>query len=123
MKKIILLLTMVTCLFCSGVKVISANTFKRVIKKDKLVVVDFFALWCGPCRQYLPVLESVAQSNADVDFYKINIDGSSEKRLKNSLNVKMIPTLLFFRDGVEVHRVVGRLPEGELMNTIRDYKG
>jgi thioredoxin len=123
MKKILTLLALGSCLCFAGIKKIDAHQYKNVIQGSNLTVVDFFALWCGPCREYIPIVEAVSDKNHDVHFYKINIDGRAEKRLMGDLGVRTIPTLIFYRNGNEVYRSVGRMSKTELMKLVAKYKG
>ena len=72
---------------------------------DQLVVVDFFAEWCGPCKAIAPVLESLAKSARNVAFYKVEVDSSRE--LATAYEVKSMPTILFFRRAELVDTIVG----------------
>lgn len=89
---------------------ISDATFeKAVLKSDTLVLVDFWAPWCGPCRAVAPTLEKLADEYAGKMLVaKINTDDDSDYAMQ--YNVRGIPTLLFVRDGEEVDRIVGAAP-------------
>ena len=87
-----------------------------------LVVVDFFAKWCAPCRKFFSILESLARQNPDVSFYKIDISKKKGGKLKDKFEVKTIPTLIFFKNDKQLYRVVGRLPEKDLLGVINTYK-
>lgn len=70
-----------------------------------MVLIDFFADWCGPCRQLTPVLEEVARDVKEVKFVKMNVDNAQQTA--SDLDVSSIPTLILFKDGTEVNRVIG----------------
>ena len=89
-------------------KKIDEREFMNVIKEDKLVVVDFYADWCMPCRYLSPVLEKLSKEYQDVDFYKINVDENQE--LAFEYGISSIPTVLFFRKGEIVGGFVGAMP-------------
>jgi thioredoxin 1 len=93
---------------------IDEREFLQVINSDKLVVVDFYADWCMPCRFLSPLLEKLSKEYKDVEFYKINVDENQE--LAFEYGISSIPTVLFFRRGRVVGGFVGAMPE----NMIRE---
>lgn len=85
---------------------ISTSTeFDSAINVDKLVVVDFFATWCGPCKMIAPMLEKFAAEYAQADFYKVDVD--QLPAVAQKMEVSAMPTLLFFKNGKQVGKVVG----------------
>jgi thioredoxin 1 len=89
----------------------------EINEAGKLVIVDMYADWCGPCKMMEPVLESVAsEREAAVKVVKLNIDQNQETPIK--FGVVNIPTLLFFKNGKEVDRVIGALPKKQLEKKI-----
>jgi thioredoxin 1 len=97
--------------------------FESAVKKAKgLVMVDFWASWCGPCQVTAPALEAVAEKmQGKVKIYKINIDDSH--KLASELGVMSIPTMIIFKDGIEKDRIVGALGEAEITKKIEAYLG
>ena len=95
--------------------------FENDISVDgKLVLVDMGAEWCGPCKMMDPVLEEIAgEMGESLQVVKINIDQNQETPMK--FNVMNIPTLLFFKDGKEVDRVIGAVPKKQLVKKIENY--
>ncbi len=88
-----------------------------VLGADQPVVVDFWAPWCSPCRMIAPILEKLAGEYGErIQVIKINTDENQELAMQH--NVRGIPTLLFFRDGQEVGRVVGMAPESQIKQRI-----
>lgn len=93
----------------------------EVLNGDKLVVVDFFATWCGPCQELSPILvELDKQYNGEVQFYKVDVDESQDCAIRYGVNA--MPTLVFFKDGNEIERKVGFLPKEELEELIEELK-
>ncbi|HEX6086322.1 MAG TPA: thioredoxin [Thermoanaerobaculia bacterium] len=84
-------------------------------------VVDFWAAWCGPCRQIAPVIEALAAERSDVRFGKLNVD--ENPRTAQAFGVQGIPLLVFFRDGNEAGRLVGAAPRGQIEAAISRYLG
>ena len=84
-------------------------------------VVDFWAAWCGPCRQIAPVIEALAAERSDVRFGKLNVD--ENPRTAQAFGVQGIPLLVFFRDGNEAGRLVGAVPRGQIEAAISRYLG
>lgn len=96
--------------------------FNDVINSDKLVLVDFFAPWCGPCQALLPVVTEVADAELKgvAKVIAVSIDDYRELALLSS--VRSIPTLVLFKDGKEIDRKVGLLPRDELVAWVTSFK-
>lgn len=88
------------------------ENFKDLISSPKLTIVDFWAEWCGPCRNQLPILEEYAKKNQDIQVVKINVDQNTE--LASEYGVKSIPTLIYFKSGNIEHKTVGVQHEDQL---------
>ena len=84
---------------------ISDNDFNNIITNNKLVVVDFFATWCGPCRALSPYIDELSANNHHILFAKANIEETPI--IANELDVKSLPCIIIFENGKEIHRVVG----------------
>jgi len=85
---------------------INSNNFEsEVLNADSVVLVDFWADWCGPCRMLAPILEEISDERADVKICKVNVDEESE--LATKYNIMSIPTIIVFKDGEIFKRVVG----------------
>lgn len=93
----------------------SADEFKSVIASSNLVVVDFFAVWCGPCKMIAPLLEKFSNDYSNVDFVKVDVDALPSVAQENE--VSSMPTLLFFKNSELVGKVVGANP-GAIKQTI-----
>ena len=90
-------------------KKLSAEEFRNVINDDELVVIDFYADWCMPCRYLSPILEKLEKEFNGVKFYKLNVDEVQEVAIE--YGIASIPTVLFFRRGKVVGGFIGALPE------------
>jgi thioredoxin len=96
------------------------STFDRIVAQNKLVVIDFWAAWCGPCRMLAPVVDELAKSYAGkILFGKLNVD--ENPATTERFNVEGIPTLIFLKDGEEVDRIVGVLPKEHIEAKLKKY--
>lgn len=92
------------------------SSFNEIIEENKLVIIDFWAEWCGPCRAYGPVFEGVSEEFPDVVFAKV--DTEAEQALAGSFGIRSIPTTIAFKDGIGVFMQPGALPEEALRDLI-----
>jgi len=99
----------------SVVKLTSEAEFNQLIAQGN-VVVDFFAEWCGPCKQLSPVIDQIAQENSNITFIKVNVDNFSS--LSSKYNVKGIPTLIFFKNGQKVDKSSGAQSKSSLQSKL-----
>jgi thioredoxin 1 len=91
---------------------LTAHQFEKTVAENDIVLVDFWAEWCGPCRQFAPTFEKAAEANADIVFAKV--DTEAEQALARAANITSIPTLMAFREGVLVYSQPGALPPAAL---------
>ena len=86
--------------------VVNNSNFKNeVLEANGLVVVDFYADWCGPCQMLKPILEEISEERSDVKIVKLNVDEARD--IAQEYSIFSIPTVLFFKDGKMVHKFVG----------------
>jgi thioredoxin 1 len=96
-------------------------SFEQAIAGNDIVLVDFWAAWCGPCRMFAPVYEKAAQQHPDILFGKV--DTQAEQALAAAAGISSIPTLMAFRDGILVFSQPGALPAAALEQVIEAVRG
>jgi thioredoxin 1 len=101
------------------VEVTEAN-FKDTVERDGIVVLDWWASWCGPCRAFAPVFEKVAAAHPDVVFGKVNTE--EQQVLAGAFEIRSIPTLMILRDRVLLYAEAGALPEPALEDLLRQVR-
>ncbi len=95
---------------------LTANDFGQTAMREGVVLVDFWASWCGPCRSFAPVYERVSENHPDVIFAKV--DTEAEQGLAAEFEIRSIPTVMVIRDGIVVFAQPGVLPEAALESLI-----
>ena len=98
-------------------KIATNTSFDELLADEKLVIVDFWATWCGPCRMLSPLLDEVEEEMADkITVVKVNVDDADEIAMR--YRIMSIPTLLFFKNGQLVDKSVGAMPKSTLVDKI-----
>ncbi len=97
----------------------AANFEERVLASD-IAILDFWAPWCGPCKQFAPIFEKVAAENPDILFGKVNTE--EEQALAGQFQIRSIPTIMILREGIGVFQQAGMLPEEALKDLIEQVR-
>jgi thioredoxin 1 len=100
---------------------LTMTDFDSTIKDNAIVLIDFWAEWCGPCRMFAPWYEEASQEHTDVVFAKV--DTEAEQALAGSFGIRSIPTLMAFRDGILLYKEAGALPKDALNQLVDQVKG
>ncbi|MCU7729389.1 thioredoxin [Actinoplanes sp. KI2] len=99
---------------------LTKGSFEQTVTDNPIVLVDFWAAWCGPCRSFAPVVERASEQHPDVVFGKV--DTETEHHLAAAARISSIPTLMVFRDGVLVFAQPGALPAAALEQVIQSFR-
>lgn len=105
----------------SNIIKLDTNSFeKEVLNCSGVVLVDFWAEWCGPCKMQLPVLEEISSEMTDVRVCKVNVDENNELAIK--FGIRSIPTMMIFKNGEKIDQLVGLKQKNELVGKLTQYK-
>jgi len=95
---------------------LTKDNFEDIVTNNDMVIVDFWASWCGPCRAFAPTFETASEKHADIVFAKVNTE--EEQELAGAFNIRSIPTLMVFREKVILYSEAGALPPPALEEVI-----
>lgn len=101
----------------SKIITLTAANFDQVLAKNEIVLIDFWAQWCGPCKSFAKVYEEIATQYPDITFTKVNVD--EEQELARDFQIRSIPTLMIFRQGIGIFAESGALPASALHDLIK----
>jgi thioredoxin 1 len=99
---------------------LSEQTFERAVLDGGIVLVDFWADWCGPCKAFAPIYDSLSDANDDIVFAKVDTDAN--QNLSAAMGIQAIPTLMAFRDGIGVFSQAGALPRPALEDLVAQVR-
>lgn len=100
---------------------LSTETFDETVGKDGIVLVDFWAEWCGPCKRFAPIYEALSAEKPEITFAKVDTEAHQELSMKYQITA--IPTLMAFRDGIMVFNQAGALPGPQLQQLVSAVEG
>lgn len=99
---------------------LTKDNFNATIAENELLIIDFWASWCGPCRSFAPTFEAASENHSDVVFAKVNTEEQQE--LAQTCNIRSIPTLMIFREQILLYSQAGALPPAQLEDVLDKAK-
>ncbi len=102
-----------------AVNIVKSENFEEILKREKAILLDFWATWCGPCQMIAPIVEEIAAENTDIYVGKVNVDEEGE--LSAAFGIESIPTLALIKEQKIIGTVIGYRSKEELNSIIKDY--
>lgn len=103
------------------IKYINEENFKsEVLDSKKIILVDFFATWCGPCKILSPILEDISKTCSDFEIAKVDIDELRDLAIE--YEIEFVPTMLIFKDGNVIGKIEGLVDKNEILSKMAEYK-
>jgi len=99
---------------------LTAENFNETVEKNDIVIIDFWAPWCGPCRSFAPIFEKTSQEFPEITFAKVNTE--EEQALAGHFQIRSIPTTMILRDSIVVFQQAGALPQEALVDILNQVK-
>ncbi len=99
---------------------LTKDNFNETVEKNDIIIIDFWASWCGPCKSFAPTFEAASENHEDVVFAKVNTEEQQE--LAQACNIRSIPTLMIFREQILLYSQAGALPPAQLEDVIDKTK-
>ena len=96
---------------------VTNKDFENIISNNDITLIDFYADWCGPCKALAPIIDDIAKNETHITVGKVNVE--EERDLAIKYGVRSIPTMVIFKNGKEVNRLVGFLPKEEILSKIK----
>jgi thioredoxin len=100
---------------------LTTDNFNQIVADNDIVLIDFWASWCGPCRSFAPTFEAASEQHGDIVFAKVNTE--EQRDLAAAFNIRSIPTLMAFREQIIVYADAGALPAGALQQLVDGIRG
>ena len=101
----------------AALHITNKNFKEEVLNSDKLVLIDFWASWCGPCRMVGPIIDEIAKENPDIKVCKVNVD--DEPELASEFHIMSIPTLVVMKDGQVIRQSMGAKPKAQILDLLK----
>jgi thioredoxin 1 len=98
--------------------IVTDKTFEDTLSSNNLILIDFWAEWCGPCKKMSPILDEI-ENQFNLPVGKLNVDDNPEKTLE--YQVSSIPTMVLFKDGQPVHKIIGAMPKHKMLQELSEW--
>ena len=96
---------------------VTNKEFNEIISNENITLIDFYADWCGPCKALSPIIDEIAETQTQITVGKVNVE--EERDLSNKYHVRSIPTMIIFKDGHEIDRLIGYMSKEEILQKLK----